>query len=324
MGQSSAALLPRLDGTAVQYQSSGEDRRAIMLARTLTEIGIADPGKWRQNVSGYLLETLTAWIARHGGDALGEQFSLHATLRNNPSSFSTDDIDPARLYLAVEADAAGYIVIAPMLDMLQPVHPQLPVTFYRLLIGAIARWVRVYDYQDALERIEMWKEWIEGEEHPEQYELPDVEGCIPPGVRQESLKAEELRDLMSGVKDDGARRLVEAAVALDQVSRRLNCPEIGEEGREALMDCNPPLPALLVSFKRQDGIVGCFDEESQAMLEAEPEPSFLAELDPAEVWSVRQAFNSLAALCETLAAASRLVAVLPGNDEGEYQHESAR
>jgi len=40
-------------------------------------------------------------------DALGEQFSLHATLRNNPSSFITDRTDPARLYLAVEADAAG-------------------------------------------------------------------------------------------------------------------------------------------------------------------------------------------------------------------------
>jgi hypothetical protein len=258
MGQASAALLPRLDGTVTEYQFASEDRRAIMLARTLTEFGIADPGRWRGSVSRYLLETLTAWIARHGSDTLGEQFSHHATLRNNPASFSSDDIDPTRLYLAVEADAAGYIVIGPTLDMLQAVHPQLPVTFYRLLIGALARWVRVYDYQDALERVEMWKEWIEGEEHPEQYELPDVEGSIPPGMRQEALKAEDLRDLISGVEDGGVRRLVEAAVALDQDSRRLNCPEISEESREALMDCNPPLPALLISFKRQDAIVGCF------------------------------------------------------------------
>jgi hypothetical protein len=33
------------------------------------------------------------------------------------------------------------------------------------------------------------------------------------------------------------------------------------------------------------------------------------------VHSVRQSFDSLAALCETLAAASRLLALLPGNDE---------
>jgi hypothetical protein len=315
MGQANAALLPRLDGTVAEYQFAGEDRRAIMLARTLTEIGIADAGKWRRSISGYLLETLAAWITRHGGDVLGEQFSLHATLRNNPSSFSTDDVDPSRLYLAVEADAAGYIVIGPTLDTLQAVHPQLPATFYRLLIGAIAHCARIYDYQDALERVEVWKEWTEGEEHAEQYELPDVEGCIPPGMKQESLNVEGLRDLMNGVNDDGVHRLVEAAVALDQVSRRLNCPEISEQSREALMDCNPPLPALLVSFKHQDAICGCFDEDSQTMLEAEPEPSFFAEINPAAVQTVRQAFDSLAALCETLAAASRLMAVLPGNDE---------
>lgn len=70
MGQASAAPLPRLDGTVVECQIAGEDRRAIMLARTLTEIAIADPGKWRRSVSGYLLETLTAWIVHHGGVAL--------------------------------------------------------------------------------------------------------------------------------------------------------------------------------------------------------------------------------------------------------------
>jgi len=315
MGCASGALLPRLDGTAGDYQLSGEDRRAVLLARTLTAIGLAAPGKWRASISGYLLDTLTAWIARHSGDALGEQISLHATLRNNPSSYSSEDVDPARLYLAVEADGAGYIVIGPTLDMLQAVHPQLSITFYRLLIGAIGHWLRVYDFQDALERVEIWKEWIEGEEHGEQYELPDVEGCIPPAMKQERMKAEDLRDLMRGVTNDGIRRLIEAAVALDQVSRRQNCPEISEESREALMDCNPPLPSLLVSFKPQDAIVGCFDEDSQTMLEAEPEPSFLAEIDPAEARSVRRAFDSLAALCETLAAASRVMALLPGNEE---------
>jgi hypothetical protein len=52
------------------------------------------------------------------------------------------------------------------------------------------------------------------------------------------------------------------------------------------------------------------------MLEAEPEPSFLAEINLAEAGSVRQAFDSLAVLCETLATASRLMTLLPGNDDG--------
>lgn len=209
------------------------------------------------------------------------------------------------------------------MDLLKAVHPQLPVTFYRLLIGAFGRWARAYDYQDALERVEMWKEWIEGEENPEQYEFPDVEGCIPAEMRMEPLSTEGLRDLTNGIKDGVVRCLIQAVLDLDQVSRQLNPPEISEETREALMDCNPPLPALLVCFRHQDGVVAAFDEDSQAMLETEPEPSFLAEIVPADAASARQAFDSLAGLCETLAAASRLMTLLPGSQEEGHQRGSA-
>jgi hypothetical protein len=34
--------------------------------------------------------------------------------------------------------------------------------------------------------------------------------------------------------------------------------EVSDETREAFMDSNPPLPALLVSFKHNDSIVGVF------------------------------------------------------------------
>jgi hypothetical protein len=317
MGQASVALLPRLDGVTVEHQLAAEDLRAISLARTLTELGIADPSDWQHNASRYLLQTLQRWSGRHGGDAFREHFSLHATLRNNPAPYSNEDIDPQRLFLAVEADAAGYIVIGPTLEMLKDVHPQLPVTFYRLLMGAIGRCVRAYDYQDALERVEIWKEWIEQEENAEPYEVPDVEGCIPFAMKQEPLTSNELQDLMRSSKDQQARRLVEGALDLETISHRLEPPEVGEDSREPLMDCNPPLPALLVSFKRQDAIVAGFDEGRQAMLEVEPEPSFLAEIDPGDVASVREAFDLLAALCETLAAASRLMAHLPGNQDQE-------
>ena len=129
----------------------------------------------------------------------------------------------------------------------------------------------------------------------------------------EPLNAEDLRDLTNGIGDGVARRLIQAALDLDQVSRQVKPPEISEETREALMDCNPPLPALLVSFRHQDAVVAAFDEDSQAMLEAEPEPPFLAEIVPAHAASARQAFDSLAGLCETLATASRLMTLLPGS-----------
>ncbi len=317
MGQGSGALLPRLDGITVEHPIAAEDPRAMLLARTLTELSIADPSDWQRNPSQYLLQTLKRWIALHGGDVAREQFSLDATLSNNPNPYGAHDLDPARLYLTVQATAAGYIVIGPTLDLLEAAHPQLSATFYRLVTGSIGRWAPVYDYRDALERVEMWKEWIEQEENADQYEIPDVEGSIPAEMKQEPLTTEDLHDLTSGFKDRGIRRLVLAALDLDKVSHQLQPPEISDEAREAFMDSNPPLPELLVSFKRDDGIMACFDEDTETMLEAEPEPSFLAEIEPGDETSVRRAFDALAVLCETMASASRLMALLPGNNQEE-------
>lgn len=135
---------------------------------------------------------------------------------------------------------------------------------------------------------------------------------------------EALRRLISSLQDERIRRLLEAAVNLDRISRASSPPEISESTREAFMDSNPPLPALLVSFKRQDAIMGCFDEESEAMLEVTPEPCFLAEINPRDAESVRQGFGSLATLSKTLAAASRLAGLLPGHNETEARDEGAR
>lgn len=313
----SGALIPRLDGVAVEHYLAAEDPRAILLARTLTELGIAKPCDWQHSPSHYLVQTLNRWIVLHDGDTSREHFSLDATLTNNPLPFGSDDLDPARLYLTVHATEAGYIVIGPALEMLERVHPRLPSTFYRLLIGSVSRWLRVYDFIDARERVEMWKAWIEQEENPDEFEIPDVEGSIPAAMRQKPLGNKALQDLMSGLQDEGVRRLIQAAVDLSKLSHKVRPPQMSDAVQEALRDTNPPLPALLVSFTRADTISGCFDEEAQNMLETDPEPSLIAEIEPGDARSVKRAFDALAALCEMLAAASRLMAKLPCNNREE-------
>jgi len=315
MAQGSVAVLPRLDGVAVEHRVAREDHRAILLARTLTELKIAEPSDWQQSPSKYVLSTLKRWIALHGGESIQAQFALDATLSNTPDRYSSEDINAGRLYLTVDPESAGYIVIGPTLEMLRRVHRRLPVTFYDLVVGAVNRWTRVYDFRDALERVEMWREWAEGEGGADQYEIPDVESCIPAEMKEEPLEASALSELISQVHDDSLRGLIEAALTLDTISQRLQRPEISDETREAFMDSNPPLPALLVSFKRNDSVAGVFEEEGQAMLEACPEPSFIVVIDPGNAETVRRAFDALAVLCETMAGASRLAALLPGNRE---------
>jgi len=316
MGRPSGVVMPKLDGVAAEYRMWAEDKLAIELAESLTTLGLAEPSAWeeaKRSPTGYAHTALNRWIALHGGELVRQNFALNDTISDCPDPYSSEGERRGLLYLLVDPESAGYMILGPTLEMLGDVHPRLPVTFYSLLVGAIQRWVRVYDHRDALDRLEMWREWAEGEADQDEYEFPDVEGCVPPALKLKPLSPWQVRRIAGGTDNQLSRQLVQAALDLDSVSRRFRRPEISEETREAFMDSNPPLPALLVSFTRQDAVTGCFDEESQTFLEASPEPNMLVEFDPNNHASVRRAFDILAVLCETMAAASRLAAILPGN-----------
>ena len=215
----------------------------------------------------------------------------------------------------IDPDSAGYLVLGPTLEMLESIHPRLPVTFYCLFVGGIQRMVRVYDFRDAQDRLEMLKEWVEGEPDQEQYEFPDVEGCIPASMKLKPLSVGHVKRIADSSDGRSCCRILCAALDLNKVARRLQRPEISEDTREALMDSNPPLPTLLVSFMPHDAVCAAYDDESQAFLEASPEANLLVEINPANCASVQRAFQVLAVLCETMAAASRIAALLPGNDQ---------
>lgn len=318
IGTGGGFVLPKLDGTPTEYGIAEEDNRAIRLAQRLTALDIADPHDWEKvdrSASRYILATLKRWIAIHGSDVIQKQFALNASISSSPSAYADDEHDSHLLYLTVNPDSAAYIVIGHTLERLAAIDFRLPASFYRLIVDSLRRWIRVYDYDDAQDRLEMLQGWVEGEEDPDQYEFPDVEGCIPAWMKEEPLEGDVMRELAQEIQDEQVAAILTAAFDLQTVSHKHSRTEISEEVREAFMDSNPPLPALLISFKRHDAIAGCFDEDSQGMLEAEPEPNLIAEIEPGDVASVRQAFDLLGSLCETLAAVSRLATLLPGNDE---------
>jgi hypothetical protein len=51
------------------------------------------------------------------------------------------------------------------------------------------------------------------------------------------------------------------------------------------------------------------------MLEVTPEPNLIIPFDPTHIMGVRDAFHVLGVACQTIAAASRLVDLMPGNDQ---------
>ena len=110
---------------------------------------------------------------------------------------------------------------------------------------------------------------------------------------------------------------MELAIKLDWLSRRNERPEIGEDARELLIDCGEPLPALLAVFERNDAIEGCFDEECQGMLELTPEPNLIIGFNGESADSATRAFEILSTVCNVLACASKLMRMMPGNEQLE-------
>jgi len=321
MAQGSGLVLPRLGTVPKLHRLVADDRLAVMLAKALLELDIAFPGDWNRaehDPTSFIRLTLERWIQKHGGPAIRQRFLLSAAISNSPSDWADrDETRPNQLFLIVEPSEATCACAAfgPTLKLLESIHPQLPATFFHLFVGALNRWLRVYDLRDAEERVETLREWAAQEPDAGEYELPDVAGSIPPCMRQTVLENSELAHVKGRIGDSTARKLVDAVIALDGVSRGAERPEIDDDIGERLSDCNPPLPCLLAMFADGDAISGSFDEEAQGMMEVEPEPNIIIPFDPTDAERVQRIFHLFGVACQTIAAASRIIDLMPGNDQ---------
>ena len=274
-----------------------------------------------RDATKYLSLTLQRWIRDHGGASIQRRFDLDLTLSDRLVDYSDERGPEGTLYLIVDPDSAAFVVLNPTIEQLGSVDPHLPATFFRYFVGALNRWVRVYDYHDAEERVDMLREWYEGEENSEQYEVPDIEGCAPKCLKESPLSLRALKDLSQRMRNEDVRALVGSLLELCSISQQAKRPELTEDMGEQLMDSNPALPCLLAAFSSGDAVVGCFDDEAQTAMETTPHPNLIIPLQLAEPSSVRQGFRTLAVACETLAAASRLIDLMPGNDDGVITRE---
>jgi hypothetical protein len=292
-----------------------------MLAKSLVELDIAIPGDWERadcDPTSFIRLTLERWIKAHGDAAIRRRFLLVATISDIPCEWTErDETKPNQLFLIIEPSEAscGCVTLGPTLELLEKVHPQLPATFFNLFVGALNCWTRVYDHRDAEERAEMLREWAAQEADADQYEIPDVQGAIPACMRQTALDEGELAQLKDKISDPFAMTLVEAVLSLERLSAQAERPELGDDVGQQLSDCNPPLPCLLAIFAEADSVAACFDEDAQGMLEVTPEPNLIIPFDPTETESVREAFQVFGVACEAIAAASRLIDLMPGNDK---------
>jgi hypothetical protein len=324
MAAPSGIVLPCLSGVPTEQRFSADDKEVVALVEILVNTGIAVPEDWERSgrdATKYLLLSLERWIRKHGGPVIDRRFDLDLTLSDRLVDYSDERGPEGTLYLILDPESAAFVLLTPTIGLLEKAHPRLPATLYRHFAGALNRWVRVYDYHDAEERVQMLREWYESEENADQYEIPDVEGCTPKSLKEMPLNLCELKKLNEEVRDPRMKGLITGLLELCRISKQATRPEFTEDMGEQLMDSNPALPCLLAAFSSGDAVVGCFDDEAQTAMEVTPQPNVIIPLRLSDGKSVRDGFRTLAVVCETLAAASRLIDLMPGNEEGVIAHE---
>jgi hypothetical protein len=317
-------VMPILEKIPVAQHFLADEREVIALAEILVKSDIAVVDDWtksERDATKFLLLTVQRWIRDHGEAAIDRRFDLELTLGDRLVDYSDERGPQDTLYLIVDPDGAAFVLLNPVLELLTKIHPRLPATFFRHFVGSLNRWVRVYDYRDAEERVDMLREWFEGEENPEQYEVPDIERCTPRCLKEASLSLRSLRHLVQKIRSREVKVLLRALLELRAIARRAKRPEFTEDMGEQLMDSNPPLPCLLAAFSQGDAVVGCFDDEAQTAMETTPQPNLIIPLKLSDPSSVCLGFRTLGVACETLAAASRLIDLMPGNEDGMITRE---
>jgi hypothetical protein len=324
MAPPSDVALPSLDGVIAEQRFLADDTEVIGLAEILVTSKIAAVEDWEESgrdPTKYLLLTLQRWIRDHGGTAIDRRFDLDVRLSDRLIDYSDERAPQGSLYLIVDPEGAAFVLLNPVIEVLDHAHPRLPSTFFHHFVGALNRWVRVYDYRDADERVDMLRQWYEGEENADQYELPDVKGCTPKCLKERPLSVRRVCALREKIASEQVRSLLDGLLNLCGMSQQTKRPECTEDMGEQLMDSNPPLPCLLAAFSQGDAIVGCFDDEGQTAMEVTPQPNLIIPLKLSDPVSVRKAFRTLGIVCETFAAASRLIDLMPGNDDGIIARE---
>lgn len=229
-------VLPTLEKVPTEQRFSADDCEVIALAEILVKSDIAVVEDWEKSgrdATKYLLLTLQRWIRNHGGASIQRRFDLDLTLSDRLVDYSDERGPDGTLYLIVDPDSAAFALLNPTLELLET-NPRLPATFYRCFAGSLNRWVRVYDYHEAEERVDMLREWYEGEENPKQYEVPDIEGCTPKCLKESSLSLRGLKDLNQRIRNKEVRVLVSSLLTLHSISQQAQRPEFTEDMGEQL------------------------------------------------------------------------------------------
>jgi hypothetical protein len=262
-------------------------------------------------------------------------YPLSEPERNQLESDSKGSID--KLFLIGEYDAAASIPIGATLANLEREHPLLPAAFYKTFVHNLWKWMRVYDYSDAVEHSELWLSELDEENEAESVYRKVKEGIPPCLANSSSLSENKARRFLRGIgpslRSATCRHLVQHVLQLDDLGKGWEHPwatallKRSPEIEQLLDGADGCGPGCLISWHENDEIQACFDEEMRCIGQEGPlEPPIvlaiplIGSLQDRDK-SVSEVFEYTAAMLTSLAKAAKIVEMIREiDDEHLCQH----
>jgi hypothetical protein len=320
--------IPLLRPEHCEFSARAASFYAAQFAQNLLRAGVAQPADWfaTKNIGTFLERTLKQFVGERA-EIVDRAFSLYLSLSPTVDGYDRQDEEPQpeRVLLSFQViDSVARVNLMPALDLLAKEHDLLPSFFYHSLCDAMSRWFRVYDLDDARMR---WDDWIEMRAEEEEYRKAECERdgvpyeptalpgqpAFPPCVQ--STMPDLLQPAISLARRKRAKQLIHAVESLAEISRQPHPPlvTLSDGDREELyVESDQDVPMLALAFGNHDLVTEFLNEEIERAGQVALEPWPTIKMDGTQVDSIRDAFACADIALDTLAAAARVLLLVPG------------
>ena len=292
--------LPSLADVRTEYSHEVNAELVYELCVALVREGLGTTETWKQcggNALVFAKQAMMSGIRAERGDLIQRNVEYHLEVSDQLGRAGSDtELESGQLVVTVECGGSGYFKIGPALDALESEAEGLGAAFYWALTLALYRVMRIYNHDDALMYEERMRDYAaEGdEENRGQYEFPEVEKALPECIQKTVTREcpdwrRRDRDLLRRFSKGNYATWIERLRHIQRLSR-LRLKQSRDYIEAGYYD-ESPLPALLVTFKENDAITACFDEEGQYMMEGTAEPTVCVVFSPRKPDEVRHALR---------------------------------
>ena len=317
--------LPPLEEVQSQLSNYEGTASLFQFCQTLVHAGIATERSWKQTKGdplAFIDESLRRWCYLHGSDRIESGFGEFV--------LSIEDGGRGKLTVAVMHRAFSVFLCRAPLEALEKHAKGLGLAFYKLLLFILGRTLGSWDLGDAEYCLECMKDSIEQRklegETGEEYELPDIEGCIPAFIAEARDTDVPLRRHWSLLRAHSSGPFgpwVRSLLRMYTMKRLPIDDHLIADDENGGYDMMRAVPAAVLAFESNDAIIQAFDEEMEMWNQCSSPPLLTVKCDPFNptemqgVWAILRVYFAIALETATLEEEWRLWAAAEDKKHGD-------